>query len=191
MKLKMTGDTYKSWKEFMYAILTENNQFRIENSFTKSETDIEIYRQYTGDKDTTLQIGYLEDDRLIYLHINNTQTPGLNKYQVEYYSEHDFEETESHGNPGLFFNETNRIGVLDELKNGLKGKEKVFFREGIPVFSELSIVLDQKQNINFKDTYNFENLSSWTRLLRLFKKQQVHYETKEIDLKTVFAGLKE
>ncbi len=63
----MTNNSYRNWKEFLSVILTQGNQFTLKNSFTKNETDIEVYSQQVEDVHTTLEIGYLKNGRLIYL----------------------------------------------------------------------------------------------------------------------------
>ena len=52
----MKNETYKNWKEFIHATLTKSNQFGLDKSFGKGETDIEIYRQQVGDKEARLRI---------------------------------------------------------------------------------------------------------------------------------------
>ena len=186
----MTSDTDKNWKKFIFETLTKNKQFGLDKSFRKGDTDIETYRQLIGDTETTLQVGYLSGDRLIYLHTYNDKTPGLNKNQIEYFNEHDFNSNESYGRPGLEFNKQNQDGVLNELHQGLDGQETIFYKNGIPSHSKLTIVYDNEKNNSFSHTYRFEKVSIWTRLKNLFSKQVDNYETKEVDLKQIFGGLK-
>ena len=186
----MTNETYKNWKEYIFATLTKSNQFGLDKSFRKGETDIEIYRQQVGDKETTLEIGYLSGDRLIYLHTFNDKTPGLNKNQFEYFNEHDFSENKSYGKPGLEFNKTNQQGILDQLKQGLDGNEIVYTKQGKLTHSKLTITYDREQKNSFTHTYRFDNISMWARLKNLFSKQVDNYESKEIELKEIFGGLK-
>ncbi len=186
----MTNTTYKDWREFIYATLTKSNQFGLDKSYKKNETDIEIYRQQVGDKETTLEIGYLPGGRLIFLNTFNEKTPGLNKSQFEYFNEYDFSENKSYGNPGLKFTETNQQGILDQLKRGLNGKEIIYTKQGKLTHSKLSITYDNEQNDSFTSTYRFDNISMWARLKKLFNKQDDNYETNEIDLKDIFGGLK-
>ena len=186
----MTNDKYKNWKEFINLTLTKNNQFRLDNSFQKNQTDIEIYRQQIGDTETTLKISYLAGDRLISIDTFNDKTPGLNKNKIEYFNEHDFSETKSYGKPGLEFNEVNQQGVLDQLSKGLSGIEIVYLKDGKPSFSKLTICHDNDENNSFTHTYNFENISVWTRLKSMFSKVDNNYQTIEINLKDIFGGLK-
>jgi hypothetical protein len=186
----MTNKIYKNWKEFIYANMTKGNQFGLDKSFRKGETDIEIYRQQVNDKETTLEIGYLSGDRLIYLHTFNDKTPGLNKNQFEYFNEHDFSENESYGIPGLEFTETNQQAILDQLKQGLDGKEIIYTKQGKLTHSKLTIIYDNEKRNSFTHTYRFDNISIWARLKKLFNKQVDIYETKEINLKEIFGGLK-
>jgi hypothetical protein len=186
----MTNNNYKNWKEFINAALTKNKQFRLDNSFQKGQTDIEIYRQLLGDTETTLKIGYLAGDRLIYIDTFNDKTPGLNKNQIEYFNEHDFSESKSYGKPGLEFNEVNQQGVLDQLSKGLSGIEIIYLKDGKPSFSKLTIHYDNDENNSSTHTYNFDNISVWTRLKKMFNKQDKNYQTIEINLKNIFGGLK-
>ncbi len=174
----------------MYSILTKNKQFGLDKSYRKNETEIEIYRQQIGDTETTLEIGYLPVDRLIYINTFNDKTPGLNKNQIEYFNEHDFSETKSYGKPGLEFTKANQKGILDQLKQGLDGKEIVYTNQGKLTHSKLTITYDIEQSNSFTHTYRFDNVSMWTKLKNLFSKEIDNYETKEINLKEIFGGLK-
>jgi hypothetical protein len=185
----MKNDNYKNWKEFINATLTRNKQFRLDNSFQKNQTYIEIYRQQLGDTETTFEIGYLIGDRLIYIHTYNDKTPGLNKNQIEYFNEHDFSENESYGMPGLDFNEVNQQGISDQLKLGIRGTEIIYLINGKPSFSKLTICYGLDETNIFNHTYNFENISIWTRLKNMFKKQTNNYQEIEINLKNIFGGL--
>jgi len=186
----MTSDLYKNWKKFIYVTLTNNKQFGLDKSYRKNETEIEIYRQQIGDTETTLEIGYLSGDRLIYINTFNDKTPGLNKNQIEYFNEHDFSETESYGKPGLEFTKTNQQGILDQLYQGLDGKEIVYSKHGKLTHSKLTINYNKEESNSFTSTYRFDNISMWTRLKNVFSKQIDNYETKEINLKEIFGGLK-
>ena len=186
----MTSDIYKNWKEFIFATLTKNNQFGLDKSFRKGDTDIEIYRQLIGDTETTFQVGYLSDDRLIYLHTFNDKTPGLNKNQIEYFNEHDFNSNESYGRPGLKFTKQNQEGVLTELHEGLDGQEVIIYKNGVLSHSKLTILYDNETSNSFSHTYHFEKVTIWSRLKNMFNKQMNNYETKEFDLKQIFGGLK-
>jgi hypothetical protein len=187
---KMTNHTDQNWKQFICTTLTKNHQFGLDKSFRKGDTDIEIYKQLIGDTETTLQVGYLSGDRLIYLHTYNTKTPGLNKNQIEYFNEHDFNSNESYGRPGLEFTKQNQEGVLNELQRGLDGQEVIFYKNGILSHSKLTIISDNETSNSFSHTYHFDKVSIWTRLKNKFSKQINHCETKEVELKQIFGGLK-
>ena len=186
----MTKDNHKYWKEFINTLLTKNKQFRLDNSFQKDQTDIEIYRQQIGDTETTLKICYLAGDRLISISTYNDKTPGLNKSQIEYYNENDFSENKSYGKPGLEFNTVNQQGVLDQLTKGLSGVEEIYLKDGKPLLSKLTVHYDNDENNSYTHTYNFEKISVWTRLKNIFSKQDNVYQKTEINLRTIFGGLK-
>jgi len=183
-------DKYQNWKEFIFAILTNKNQFELDKSFKKGDTDIQVYRQKTGDAQTTLAVGYLSGDRLIYLNVYNDKTPGFNKSQTDYYNENDFAQNEAYGNPGLEFNKVNREGILNDLRQGYAGREILFYNNGKLSHSKVTIAYDQEKGINFYHNFRIDKSPILTKVKELFNKKVNNFEVKEIDLKEIFGGLK-
>lgn len=181
-------DSYKNWKDFIFKILTKENQFILEKSFRKGSTESEIYRQLIENTETTLEFIYLEDGRLICFNIFNPETPGFNKSQIDYFDENDFKLNKTYGKPGLEFLQVNMDGIYGNLLRGIKGKEVLFYAGNKLSHSNVTRAYEPK----FSETswHYFEKSSSWEKLKKLFSVKEIIYETREIDLNKIFSGIK-
>lgn len=182
--------SYDDWKDFFTKRLVETGSFRLSETFTKGDTDVEIYSALRGNPDTTIQAGYFSPTTLIYIHIFNPATPGTNRQQeIEHLYKYEFDAEKQYGPPGLDFNEINVQGISNLLDQGFNGTETVYYRKGKPVKSRLttSYYPDSPQRTI---TYQFHQEPFFRRLLSKIKGQNSEYdEMKTIDLKNVFSGL--
>ena len=179
---------FKNWKEFINQTLIDSGQFENPVAEFKGEAEIETYK--TSDKNslTEIKVGYLKENLLIYLQIFNPTVPGYNKYvEGEYFYQHDFsDDGKTYGNPALEFNERNRNGVLSILKNGLKGKEVQFVRNGKVLKSKLYIL---ESDLNFDYSYDFSTRSFWNKIFGQKIDKMGGIEKREIELNSIFCGI--
>jgi len=175
-----------NWKEFINSVLSEGKQFKKISSEIIGETEIEKF-SFNGNTQTVVNVGYYSDNTLIFFNFFNPNFPGYNKYsENEYFYKYDFDEKESYGNPGLDFTEINRNGILSMLKNGLKGKEIQFSRNGNIVKSELYI---SKNNPNFSYHYYFIKRSFIEKLFGQNIEKEKDIKKVEISLSEIFGGI--
>ena len=179
---------FKDWKEFINQILIDSGQFENPVTEFKGEAEIEIYKSTDKNSLTEIKVGYLKDNLLIYLQIFNPTVPGYNKYvEGEYFYQHDFsDDGKTYGNPALEFNEQNRNGVLSILKNGLKGKEVQFLKNGKVLKSKLYIL---ESDLNFNYSYDFSTRGFWNKILGQKIDKMDGIKKREIELNSIFNGI--
>jgi hypothetical protein len=179
---------FKDWKEFINQILIDSGQFEKPVTELKGEAEIETYKKTDKNSMTEIKVGYLKDNLLIYLQIFNPTVPGYNKYvEGEYFYQHDFsDDGKTYGKPALEFNERNRNGVLSILKNGLKGKEVQFVKNGKVLKSKLYIL---ESDLNFNYSYDFSKRSFWNKIFGQRIEKMDGIEKREIELNSIFNGV--
>ncbi|MEO6612030.1 MAG: hypothetical protein ABIT05_07915 [Chitinophagaceae bacterium] len=181
---------YNDWKDFFTKRLVDTGVFRLSDTFSKSDTDIEIYSALKGDPDTTIQIGYFSSRTLIYIHIFNPATPGKNRQQeIEHLYKYEFDAELQYGPPGLDFDEINVAGISNYLDQGFNGSETVYYRNGKSVKSRLttSYYPDSPQS---SITYHFHQESFFRKLLnKITGRSEKYDEVKTVVLHDVFRGL--
>ncbi|WP_204346671.1 hypothetical protein [Psychroserpens algicola] len=180
---------FKNWKEYINRILIDSGQFENPNSESRNLTEVETFKSTDKKSLTEIRVGYyIEENKLIYLHIFNPTVPGYNKYAYnEYFYKYDFTPDKSYGDPALEFNERNRNGVLSILTTELKGKEVQFIKDKKILKSKLYI---SENSPNFYLSYDFTNRGFWNKI---FGKKIVKIdgiEKREIELNTIFSGIK-
>jgi hypothetical protein len=177
--------SYNTWKDFFSHEVGMSGHFELANSVTKGSTDIEVYRALTADLLTTIEVGYLNADLLIYMHILNPKTPAKNRQQqLEHFYQLQFVGDGDYGDPGLEFNICNVASIRRILQGGFYGEEKVYLKNGKPIKSILTTRYypDSPEETR---TYNFSRGGLWEKLFR-----SVHPdEVRRIDLRGVFPGL--
>jgi hypothetical protein len=182
--------SYEDWNEFFTKRLVDTGAFRLADTFSKGDTDIEIYSALRGNPDTNIKLGYFSPMTLIYVEILNPSTPGKNRQQeIEHLYKYEFDNEKQFGRPGLDFNEINVQGISNLLDQGFNGSETVYYRNGKPVKSRLttSYYPDSPQNTI---TYHFHQEPFFKRLLNKIAGRNSDYDKVEtIDLRNVFAGL--
>lgn len=180
-----------NWQDYLKNLLTQKGQFKLIDTTQKNQTTLELYQQRLGDTDTQINIGYLNDGRLIALGITNPKTPGHNEEQVEYFYENNFDETNKKGftKVGLLFNETNRSAIERILKSGLTGTESKYFIGNKLQFSKVIKPLGDSQELH-SWTHYFADNNFWFRLFRKIVKTKRDYVVDEIDLSNIFGGIK-
>ena len=164
--------------------------FCLSKTFSKGDTDIEIYSALRHNLDTTIQVGYFSSMTLIYIHIFNSATPGKNRQQeIEHLYKYEFDDKKQYGPPGLDFTEINVQGISNLLDQGFNGSETIYYRNGKPIKSTLttSYYPDSPQSTI---TYRFHEEPLFKRLLNKILGQHNQYANiKTIDLQDIFSGL--
>lgn len=181
---------FKDWKEFINQVLIDSGQFENPTSDIKNITETETFKSNDKNSLTEIRVGYfIEENKLIYLHIYNPTVPGYNKYVYgEYFYQHDFsDDGKTYGNPALEFNEQNRNGILSILKNGLKGKEVQFVKNDKILKSKLYIT---ESHPNFNYSYDFTKRGFWKKIFGQKIDRMDGIEKREIELNTIFNGIK-
>ena len=183
--------SYEDWRDFFTKQLLETGNFDLSNTDSKGNTDIEIYTALKGDPGTTIHVGYFSSMTLIYIHILNPETPGNNRQQeIEYLYKYSFDPEKQYGPPGLEFNETNIQGISNYLNKGFNGLETVYYRKNKLIKSRLTL-RDDPDSPGFTVTYHFNEKPFLIRLFKkLFHTKEEYDEIRNIDLRTVFEGLK-
>ena len=189
MQMKLL-QPFEDWKDFFTQRLVDSGAFRLSKTFSKGDTDIEIYSALTGNPDTEIQVGYFSPISIIYVHIFNPITPGKNRQQeIEHFYKYEFDKEKQYGPPGLDFNEINVQGISNYLDQGFNGSETVYYRNGRPVKSKLTTSY-YPDSPSSTMTYHFHEEPFFKRVLnRLLGRQSQYEETKTIDLQGIFGGL--
>jgi len=182
--------SYDDWKDFFTKRLVDSGAFRLSETYSKGDTDIEIYSALRHNLDTTIQVGYFSPMTLIYVHIFNPATPGKNRQQeIEHLYKYEFDDKKQYGPPGLDFNEINVQGICSLLEQGFNGSEKIYYQKGKPIKSTLttSYYPDSPQSTI---TYRFHEEPFFKRLLNKIRGRHNQYDNvKTIDLRDIFGGL--
>jgi hypothetical protein len=181
---------YDDWKDFFTKRLIYAGAFCLVNTFSKRDTNIEIYSALSGNLNTEIQIGYFSPLTIIYVHIFNPLTPGKNRQQeIEHLYKYEFDEEKQYGPPGLDFNEINVQGISNYLNQGFNGSETVYYRNDRPVKSRLT-TSHYPDSPTSTITYHFHKKQFLQRVLKKFIGHQDQYEeTNTINLQDIFGGL--
>jgi hypothetical protein len=180
----------KDWRTYFNERLTHSGQFIVENESRHGQTDFLIFKN-TTDHQTLIKVGILDNGDLITFEIYNPRTPGFNEQQRrEYFYKFSFHPTESYSGPGLGYIQLN-IDHFDKfLKEGLKGKEIQYFKNGELKRSEVFQFYAENGDNDFGTTIEFEKKGFWNRLKDLFKsKADLYDKIEEIELKKIFNGV--
>ncbi|TXE15614.1 hypothetical protein ES731_15205 [Psychroflexus gondwanensis] len=181
---------FKNWKEFINQVLIESGQFENPKTEFKEDTEIESYKSTNRNSLTIIEVGYIKDNLLIYLHVFNPTIPGYNKFKEgEYFNQHDFDEEKNYGFQALEFNEQNLKGILSILKEGLGGKEIQFIKDGEVLKSNLKL-LESSFYPDINHSYDFTNRSFWKKMFGEKIQNMSGIEKKEIELNKIFSGIK-
>lgn len=185
-----SSKSYENWRDFFSKRLVDSGAFSLTDTYSRDDTEIEIYSALKGDPETTIKVGYFSAITLIYIHIINSRTPGNNRRQeIEHLYKYEFDEVKHYGPPGLDFEENNIQGISNILDEGFNGEEIVYYRNGSPVKSQLTTSYypdSPKSTI----TYYFNSEFFLKRLLkRILAQKDTYYSVKKINLRDVFGGL--
>jgi hypothetical protein len=184
------NNTFLNWEDFFHKRLTRNGRFILDKTYSKGDTDMEIYTSQKGDLQTTIEVGYLSDVNLMYLNILNPNTPGHNRQQLmEYFYRYQFSPDKSYGGPGLEFNRENITALSARLSQGLQGKEILYYKNGTLIKSELRIIYGDYDQYPSNYRYRFKDSPFPIRVLRKLLGIKEKYEVKEVDLNQVFEGI--
>lgn len=169
--------TYVDWRDYFKRTLTASGTFFLAGHRKEGETDVEIYTSSVLGFKTTIEVGYGSSLRLLFLHILNPFTPGLNKRQEQHvFGQDDFYPHFDQEEVGLEFDNFNIRGIDEYLSQGFQGSETVYLRNGRPAKSILK-----------------SNSFPWTQdtLTYYYEKsaeEESYDQTVEIDLSTIYAG---
>jgi hypothetical protein len=181
----------KDWRTYFKTQLTDKGQFIFDNETRHGETDKLIFKSSGAGNLTTIQIGILGNGDLITFEVHNPRTPGFSEQQKrEYFYKYSFHPTESYGGPGLEFVQLN-IDHFDRLlKEGLKGKEIQYFKDGQLIKSEVFQFYAENGENDFGTTIEFDKKGLWNIMVDSFKsKGELYDDKKEIELKEIFQGI--
>jgi hypothetical protein len=181
-------DVFQNWRDYLNHLFTSNGQFQFTEKYLHNGTDIEIYHQQKGDKETQINVGYLIDGRLITLNIFNSKTPGHNAEQIEYFYENDFDETTRIGSVGLQYTEGNIKAITSALKAGLQGVERKFYRDNRLVFSKVYKPIGDNAKM-YSQMHYFAKRNMILRFVDKIFSSEKKYEIKDVELNKVFSGL--
>lgn len=189
--IKLNGHDYENWKDYFKTTFEETKKYdRIEEGL-HGQTILEKYVPLDKSDKTEIKVGYL-DETLIYWKFENPLTQGYNRQQeVEYFYRYDFTPGQSYGDPGLEFIDINVQAIDKQLREGLKGKEVQYFKDGQLIKSKVFISYDGDQE-SYPNTIYFTKTSAWRKFRDIFSKSkdEAELQTKEIDLSNIFGGLK-
>jgi len=182
---------YETWKDFFTVKLIDSGEFLLSGTTSKGNAKIERYSALKGNPHTTISVGYFSPMTIIYVHILNPATPGKNKQQaLEHLYTYEFDPEKQYGPPGLDFNEMNVQGINNYLEQGFNGSETVYYRNGKPVSSRLTTSY-YPDSPKITTTYQFATEPLINRIFnKLMGITDRYDEVKEIDLSSVFKGLK-
>lgn len=182
--------SYQDWRDFFTKKLLDTGLFSLTQTFSKGNTNVEIYSTLKGNPNTTIQVGYFSAMTLIYINIFNPETPGKNRQQeIEHLYKYEFDSEKQYGPPGLDFNEINIKGISNYLDQGFNGNEAVYYKKGKPIKSRLttSYYPDSPPSTI---TYYFNASPIYKRLLtKILGRGDQYDEIKHIDLRNIFSGL--
>jgi hypothetical protein len=185
---------FKDWKEFINRILIDSGQFENPISELKNDTEIETFKSTDKDSLTEIRVGYLKNNRLIYLQFFNPKIAGYNKLiGNEYFTEGDLNDIEDHdtfndyGDVGLEFNKRNTKQISIQLETGLEGKEVQYLRNSQLVKSVIYFSEDES-GLSWSHDFRKGNI-----LKRIFRKKAEKIDgikKQEINLNEIFSGIK-
>ncbi len=181
--------TYQNWKEFFNVKIEASGKYALFQEVQNQYGFLaEKYVPVDGNDQTIIKIGYLYDE-LLYLKFENPISKGFNKQQeIEYFYRYDFTAGKSYGEPGLEFIKNNIEAIEKQLKDGLRGKEIQFFKNGEHVKSKIYMIHNDKEC--YPNTVYFQKRSFWQKLSNLFSNDKLdEFKTKEINLKEIFKGI--
>jgi len=182
---------YKSWLDYFEKLLTENGQFKLIHTNKNNQTLVQTYSQIIGNPQTVIEVGYLDHDKLIFLHIFNPDTPGNNRRQkLEHFYRDDFSEDDMYGPPGLVFTQNNLVGIYEQLTNGLNGKEIQYYLNNKLIKSEILIRLNNGKQDPISFPIHFNNSNLMSRLKRKVFGIKDEYTKREVNFNEIFNGLR-
>ena len=189
--INLNGHEYENWQDYFKTIFEATKKYDRVVEGIHGQTIIEKYVPFDKSDKKEIKIGYL-DETLLYCKFENPLTDGYNKQQeLEYFYRYDFTPGQSYGEPGIEFIDINIQAIDKQLREGLKGKEVQYFKDGQLIKSKIFIYYNGIQQ-NYPNTIYFAKTSAWRKFWDIFSKPKYEAEmqTKEIDLSVIFSGLK-
>lgn len=179
---------FSDWREFLSWIFSNDRNIKKISEEKVADTFIEKY-SYEKNRDTIIKVGYIDNfQKLIYLQILNSNTPGFTRYQnndLQYFEQGQYNRSPYYGGPGLDFDFINIKGVINDYLLGIEGKEVQYIKNDQVLRSQ--VIFAHSKSL----LYNFENISLAKRILKRVKgtDKLTDLEKKEIKLNTIFDGL--
>lgn len=183
--------TKNNWRQYFIDKLCTSGQFSLDQDFERGETAFTVFKSTDTGKSTTIKIGILKKGDLITLEFIDPRTPGFNKQQEqEYFYKFDFYPDKSYGGPGIEFNQHN-IDHFDKfLKQGLRGREVQYIKNGRIIRADIFQYYGANDDNSYGITVSLEPLSIKEKLRILFKGREEFYDSKrEILLSDIFGGI--
>lgn len=180
-----------NWRRYFIDKLTLRGQFIVDKEFEKGQTSFVMFKSTDTGRQTIIKLGILSNGDLITLEFINPLTPGFNKQQEqEYFYKFDFYSDKNYGGPGVEFNDNNTAHFDKFLKEGLKGREVQYFKNGRIIQSEIFQYYGTNEDISYGTTITMEKLSFLEKAKILVKRKERFYDTKtEVQLSEVFSGV--
>lgn len=180
-----------NWQQYFNTKLTAGRLYTLDSEFKKGLTNFAIFVTTDQSKDTKIKVGILDNGDLITLEFIDSRTPGFCKQQEqEYFYKCDFYPQENYGGPGIEFNENNVKHFDSFLKEGLKGKEVQYFRNGRIVQADVFQYYGTNDDNAYGTKITLGELTWIERLRILFKRKERCYDSKiEVQLSDVFSGV--
>jgi hypothetical protein len=179
------------WRSYFMTRLTGSGHYVFENEVPRGSIRVITFKSTRVNDFTTIEVGILANDDLITFEIHNPRTLGFSAQQrLEYFYKYTFHPTAGYGGVGLEYIPIN-IDHFDKLlKEGQKGKEIQYFREGQLIKSEVFQSMDDNDTYEFGTTIEFVKKGFWNQLADRLQSIKEPYDNKlEIDLNEIFPGL--
>ncbi|HYF29507.1 MAG TPA: hypothetical protein VD993_00160 [Chitinophagaceae bacterium] len=180
-----------NWRQYFKQKFSAGGKFFFHEEFKRGTTDLITFKPSDASNETVIKVGILENGDLITLEFINPQTPGFARQQeLEYFYKLDFYTDSSQDEPGVEFNEHNVAHFNKFLKEGLKGKEVQFFKNGRIIESHIFQYYGTNEENNYGTIVSLGKLNFIEKLKVLFIKKEKYYDSqKEIPLSKVFDGV--
>lgn len=179
---------FAKWKGLIVYLLEDRNNY-VRTSDAISLTNDSAILTFERDSfkfKNKIEVTILDSGELIALRFSSPMTLGYNEFSFgEYFYSLQFQTPSSYGKPGLEYNEVNIEGVKSILKQGVKGKEVQYFKEGKMLKSEVHF----EGRVSFPYKYDFSERTFWQKVLGKKVVDFENIQSRIIELNEVFPPL--
>lgn len=188
--LNINGHYYTDWLDFFHKSFERSGKFQKVDKREKGDILIEQYIPLDKNNKTIITVDYDKfGETLIALTYYNPQTAGYSKMQeFEFFYRDHFADPPDYNGVGLEFIELNLKAIDKQLRDGIKGKEEQFFKNGKHLKSKIYLAYHEKLS-DIGWTVYLEKRSLFQRIVNLFSKKDTDFTIKTIDLNSIFPGL--